>query len=106
MDGWNTLVSFWETLFSGAMLVLGSVFQAARFEAEDGEYGKNLLGEGGFYTMMFAQHLILQKRFGSSQLILFQFEKYVGQGIQGISFCQSGCNHSKFGTIRYPTSFN
>ena len=25
MDGWNTIVSFWEGLFSGAMLGLGSV---------------------------------------------------------------------------------
>ena len=25
MDGWNTIVSFWETLFSGAMLVSGRV---------------------------------------------------------------------------------
>ena len=25
MDGWNTIVSFWYGLFSGAMLVLGSV---------------------------------------------------------------------------------
>ena len=25
MDGWNTIVSFWDGLFSGAMLVLGSV---------------------------------------------------------------------------------
>ena len=25
MDGWNTSVSFWDALFSGAMLVLGSV---------------------------------------------------------------------------------
>ena len=26
MDGWNTIVSFWDGLFSGAMLVSGSVF--------------------------------------------------------------------------------
>ena len=25
MDGWNTIPSFWDGLFSGAMLVLGSV---------------------------------------------------------------------------------
>ena len=25
MDGWNTIVSFWDDLFSGAMLVSGSV---------------------------------------------------------------------------------
>ena len=25
MDGWKTIVSFWETLFSGAMLVSGRV---------------------------------------------------------------------------------
>ena len=25
MDGWNTTVSFWDGLFSGAILVLGSV---------------------------------------------------------------------------------
>ena len=25
MDGWNTIVSFWDGLFSGAMLVLGRV---------------------------------------------------------------------------------
>ena len=25
MDGWNTIVSFWDGLFSGAMLVSGSV---------------------------------------------------------------------------------
>ena len=24
-DGWNTIVSFWDCLFSGAMLVSGSV---------------------------------------------------------------------------------
>ena len=26
MDGWNTIVSFWDGLFSGAMLVSGSVY--------------------------------------------------------------------------------
>ena len=26
MDGWNTSVSFWDGLFSGAMLVSGRVF--------------------------------------------------------------------------------
>ena len=26
MDGWNTIVSFWDGLFLGAMLVLGRVF--------------------------------------------------------------------------------
>ena len=26
MDGWKTIVSFWEGLFSGAMLVLGRVY--------------------------------------------------------------------------------
>ena len=26
MDGWNTIVSFWDGLFSGAMLVLGRVY--------------------------------------------------------------------------------
>ena len=26
MDGWNTIVSFWDGLFSGAMLVLGNVY--------------------------------------------------------------------------------
>ena len=25
MDGWNTILSFWDCLFSGAMLVLGRV---------------------------------------------------------------------------------
>ena len=25
MDGWKSIVSFWDGLFSGAMLVLGSV---------------------------------------------------------------------------------
>ena len=27
MDGWNTIVSFWDDLFSGAMLVSGNVGQ-------------------------------------------------------------------------------
>ena len=26
MDGWNTIISFWDGLFSGDMLVSGSVF--------------------------------------------------------------------------------
>ena len=28
-DGWNTIVSFWDGLFSGAMLVSGSVSKVA-----------------------------------------------------------------------------
>ena len=32
MDGWNTSLSYWGGLFSGAMLVSGRVSQIAMFE--------------------------------------------------------------------------
>ena len=37
MDGWNTIVSFWDGLFSGAMLVLGSVIGFLRGGCSRGE---------------------------------------------------------------------
>ena len=64
MDGWETILSFWEDLFSGSMLVLAGVVVSSTFPL--------LRGSGATQTRG-----MIQNEVQCARLNLFECEDYV-----------------------------